>query len=80
MFNGSNCEQKSQLSEILTEPLNPRELYSNSRAQTLKWKGLSAVDLLKKVEWLFGNLLLAKGFWLARDLESLTVRLQYCFC
>ena len=24
MFNGSNCDRKSQLSEILTEPLNPR--------------------------------------------------------
>ena len=26
MYNGSNCDQKSQLSEILTEPLNSREL------------------------------------------------------
>ena len=25
MFNGSNCDRKSQLSGILTEPLNPRE-------------------------------------------------------
>ena len=25
MSNGSNCDQKSQLSEILTEPLNPRD-------------------------------------------------------
>ena len=25
MFNGSNCDRKSQFSEILTEPLNPRE-------------------------------------------------------
>ena len=24
MFNGSNWDRKSQLSEILTEPLNPR--------------------------------------------------------
>ena len=24
MYNGSNCDRKSQLSEILTEPLNPR--------------------------------------------------------
>ena len=24
MFNGSNCDRKSQLSEILTELLNPR--------------------------------------------------------
>ena len=25
MFNGSNCNRKSQLSGILIEPLNPRE-------------------------------------------------------
>ena len=25
MFNGSNCDRKSQLSEILTESLNPRD-------------------------------------------------------
>ena len=25
MYKGSNCDRKSQLSEILTEPLNPRE-------------------------------------------------------
>ena len=24
MFNGSDCDRKSQLSGILTEPLNPR--------------------------------------------------------
>ena len=24
MYEGSNCDRKSQLSEILTEPLNPR--------------------------------------------------------
>ena len=28
MYKGSNCNQKSQLSEILTEPLNPREMSS----------------------------------------------------
>jgi len=26
MFNGSNCDRKSQLSGILTEPLNPSVL------------------------------------------------------
>ena len=26
MFNGSNCDRKSQLSGILTEPLNPRDI------------------------------------------------------
>jgi len=25
MFNGPNCDRKSQLSGILTEPLNPRD-------------------------------------------------------
>ena len=27
MFNMSNCDRKSQLSGILTEPLNPRGLF-----------------------------------------------------
>ena len=27
MYNGSYCDQKSQLSEILTEPLNPRSSF-----------------------------------------------------
>jgi len=27
MYNGSNCVRKPQLSDILTEPLNPREFY-----------------------------------------------------
>ena len=26
MFNGSNCDRKSQFSGILTEPLNPRDV------------------------------------------------------
>ena len=26
MFNGSNCDGKSQLSVTLTEPLNPRDI------------------------------------------------------
>ena len=26
MFNGSNCDRKSQISWILTEPLNPRDV------------------------------------------------------
>jgi len=30
MFSGSNCDRKSQLSEILTEPLNPRGLDKHS--------------------------------------------------
>ena len=29
MFNGSNCDRKSQFSGILTEPLNPRELFKD---------------------------------------------------
>ena len=27
MYKGLNCDRKSQLSEILTEPLNPREAF-----------------------------------------------------
>ena len=26
MFNGSKCDRKSQLSGVLTEPLNPRDI------------------------------------------------------
>jgi len=29
MYKGSNCDRKSQLSEILTEPLNPRERFKS---------------------------------------------------
>ena len=29
MYNGSNCDLKSQLSEIMTEPLNPRDISSS---------------------------------------------------
>ena len=29
MYNGSNCDQKSQLSKILTEPSNPRDFNSD---------------------------------------------------
>ena len=28
MFNWSNCDRKSELSRILTEPLNPRDLHN----------------------------------------------------
>ena len=31
MFNGTNCDQKSQLSGILTEPLNPRDPVYNKK-------------------------------------------------
>ena len=30
MFIGSNCDRKSQLSGILTEPLNPRDITQKS--------------------------------------------------
>ena len=36
MLNGSNWDQKSQLSGILTEPLNPRGQHLNS-FYTVKW-------------------------------------------
>ena len=35
MFNGTNCDRKSQLSEILTEPLNPRGASSTVQMQTI---------------------------------------------
>ena len=34
MFNGSNCDRKSQISEILTEPLNPRAFRCLSEMKT----------------------------------------------
>ena len=34
MFNGSNCDRKSQLSGILTEPLNPRDCTLMSTTMT----------------------------------------------
>ena len=30
MYKGLNCDQKSHLSEILTEPLNPHDAMDNS--------------------------------------------------
>ena len=57
MFNGSNCDRKSQLSGRLTEPLNPLDvtwqLYEIfvwhfaffNTSQTIIFKNLGAVDL-----------------------------------
>ena len=28
MYKGLNCDQKSQLSNLLTEPLNPRDIHT----------------------------------------------------
>ena len=36
MFNGSNCDRKSQLSGILTEPLNPRDTVPRPPSQERK--------------------------------------------
>ena len=36
MFNGSNCDRKSQLSGILTGPLNPREINKNKQFEDTK--------------------------------------------
>ena len=36
MFNGSNCDRKSQLSEILTEPLNPHAMQAHFLTVLLK--------------------------------------------
>ena len=35
MYNGSNCDRKSQLSGILTEPLNPRKPDTSFKSHTL---------------------------------------------
>ena len=35
MYNGSNYDRKSQLSEILTEPVNSRELSAGLNLETL---------------------------------------------
>ena len=42
MFNGSNCDQKSQLSGILTEPLNPREVLPCQTADPSQSSTISA--------------------------------------
>ena len=42
MFNGSNCDRKSQLSGILTEPLNPR--VSGSKGHTVQWNCYKAIS------------------------------------
>ena len=39
MYKGSNCDRKSQLSEILTEPLNPR-VYSVRNSSFLSHIGV----------------------------------------
>ena len=39
MLNGSNCDRKSQLSKILTEPLNPRAM---SNSQQYYWTSLTS--------------------------------------
>ena len=38
MYKGSNCDRKSQLSEILTEPLNPCVSEVNQKLQALTLK------------------------------------------
>ncbi len=44
MYKGSNCDRKSQFSEILTKPLNPRDLQRFRRklsntVNILPWEG-----------------------------------------
>ena len=35
MFNGSNCDRKSQLSGVSTEPLNPRDVQDYTQRMRL---------------------------------------------
>ena len=37
MFNGSNCDRRPQFSDILTEPLNPREIDRKMDRQIERW-------------------------------------------
>ena len=50
MFNGSNCDRKSQLSGILTEPLNPRDTYPDvyqiSKTTFCKQNALKKMQLI----------------------------------
>ena len=50
MFNGSNCDRKSQLSGILTEPLNPRvtypHVYQISKTTFYKQNALKKMQLI----------------------------------
>ena len=39
MFNGSNCDQKSQLSGISTEPLSPRDTGLVQGTVSVQWVG-----------------------------------------
>ena len=39
MYDGSNCDRKSQLSKILTESLNPREIPPGSLGTLLSFRG-----------------------------------------
>ena len=57
MYKGSNCDRKSQLSEILTEPLNPR---ASRTAVRLLWKQRSGRCLVFRVfnqAWQFRDVL-----------------------
>ena len=50
MFNGSNCDRKSQLSGILTEPLNPRVVYT---CKVANYKNIPKIffSILAKYDW-----------------------------
>ena len=60
MYKGSNCDRKSQLSEILTEHLNPRErpficsFFTFHALQTYSYK-FQALDFLYFIPHLNGN-------------------------
>ena len=55
MFKGLNCDRKSQLSEILTEPLNPRVLVMylcrNNALMLLEYENHENPDELKSVRF-----------------------------
>ena len=59
MFNRSYCDRKSQLSGILTEPLNPRALkFSKKSFKHLFWhssKGVLKSEEHKKLVYCFNS-------------------------
>ena len=70
MFNGSNCDRKSQLSGILTEQLNPRVQYrANLRVERLQNRANLRVERKKdereekteKKEMMINSFLQRKG-------------------
>ena len=53
MFNGSNCDEKSQFSGILTEPLNP--CVKRLRMCGVEVRDCSGIETISKLQMKTGN-------------------------